>query len=164
MGLFSRKKTKPAPVASIPPYKSLLFECSKGFRGYKRYRLTTYGYEPIQRGIDALKIPNPKYQVDPEVDKYIFDLVGKQVEIRLLLNNDSTMPVFVNGNQIGTYFANSDEEKQLMHDFANGKIESVHVRIEWAPQNIISTNKKGKLEVNVEERYKSFLFVKRSES
>lgn len=163
MGLFSRKKAKPTPTASVPPYKSLFFECSKGFRGYKRYRLTTYGYEPTKRGIDALKIPNPKYNVDPEVDKYIFDLVGKQVEIRLLLNDDAIMPVLVNGNQIGTYFAYTDEEKQLPHDFANGRIESVHVRIEWNPQNIISTNKKGKLEVNVEERYKSYLFVKRAE-
>ena len=82
----------------------------------------------------------------------------------MLLNNDTTMPVLVDGNQIGTYFAYTDEEKQLVHDFANGGIESVHVRIEWTQKNIISTDKKGKLKANAEERYNSYLFVKRPEA
>lgn len=62
MGLFKRKKEKTA-TNSHANYKSLFFVCTEHFRGYKRYRLTTYGYEPTQRGIDALKIPNPKYKV-----------------------------------------------------------------------------------------------------
>jgi len=166
MGLFDAFKKKPAP-APLPTAtgKAYKFINSSNFRGFKRYYLITYKQPNVKEGIDALKKPNPKYKEGGEESKYIFDLKQAPIEIREGTHSGN-MPfllVFANGQQVGNYYVNTDEEKQLLNDFRNGKIEKVFVRVEWREEVVFLPDKKGEMKTETEERSRSYLYVKRIE-
>lgn len=164
MGLFdafNKKKVQPLPITG----KTYKFINSGGFRGFKRYFLVTRNYPTIQDGIDALKKPNPKYTNGGEESRYIFDLTQAVIEIAegTHSGNQTYLLVIADGHHVGNFYINSDEDRQLLEDFRKGRIEKVHVRIEWKEEKTSSLEKNGKIKTVTEERGRSYLFIKRKE-
>ncbi len=166
MGLFDAFKKKPAP-APLPQVtgQTYKFINSRGFRGYKRFYLVTRNYPSAQEGIAAIRRPNPAYEYGNGKDRYLYDLEQAVIEISEGTHSGNELYLFVlaNGHHVGNFYLNSDEDKQLYQAFRKGKVEKVHVRIECETQRIFSTDKKGREKIEIEERFRSFLYVKREE-
>lgn len=163
MGLFDAFKKKPAPLPATG--KTYNFINNSNFRGFKRYYLITYKQSGVQEGIDALKKPNPAYKKGGEEAKYIFDLKQAPIEIRegTHSGNNPFLLVFANGQHVGNYYVNTDEEKQLLNDFRNNMIEKVFIRVEWREEVVFLPDKNGETKSKTEERFRSYLYVKRKE-
>ena len=184
MGLFSAfsKKTvkngkketvkKNNKVSSKSEEKILgvyTFTQHSNFRGFKRLKLTCFGYEPITKGIDALKIPNPKYippaDGKPSSDnpEYIFDIKGKTIEVQQVrygpFESEICLRVFIDNNHIGTYFIHDDYDKSIYDAFSSDKVEQVHIRFD-TDINVVGV-KQDKLVYDV--RYFTYLFIKMKE-
>lgn len=138
------------------------FEQAKGFRGFKRVPLTHHGYQPIEESINALKIKNPKHKEDPEEPEYTFDFEGADITIKNIQygtrKTDKSLLVFVNDRHIGTYFYNTEDDrnKTVFKSFEKGKIEKVYVKMDR--EFVVGKNRWGKL--TTEERYAPCLLVK----
>ena len=163
--VFSRKAENDSPTSNEKILKTHSFIQSSNFKGYKRIKLTTYGFESITKGIDALKKPNPQYipPIDnehfPENAEYIFDIKDKPIEIQQvqygMSKNEICLRVFVDSNHVGTFFIHDDIAKSYYDAFDNNRIESVHIRFD--SENIVG---KEKNKLILEVRYSTYLFVK----
>ena len=130
MGFFDLFKSKPEPPAVAPsPIETLLvmnYKHSKGFRGFKRIRLATYGDDVAQRNIRKL------------LDQEISD-VTLTVKVD---NNNFTEPtrfldVAADGLHVGTHYPHGDNKYIDM--ILAGQIDQVHVRLKDAGDKYIST-------------------------
>lgn len=155
MGLFGRKKkAEPAKLSEIT------FMQAGSFRGFKRFRLTNYGYEPAQIGLRKLRIENPEYNGDDSVPKYIFDFKNKLITIREIEFEVPAIAVFVDGNQIGSLFSTTDEEKNMINKLFSDGISSAYAKVEYKIGAIAYTDKKDNLAFAPTEKYMTYLLVK----
>lgn len=158
MGLFGKKKkVEPAQLPEIT------FTQAGSFRGFRRFRLTNYGYEPAQVGLKALQIENPKYNGDDSEPKYLFDFKNKQVTIRKIEFEVPAIAVFVDNKQIGSLFSNTDEEKDMIEKMFSNRISAVYARAEYTIGQIAYTDKKNNLAFKKQEKIMTYLFVKYEE-
>ena len=145
MGLFDMFKKKDGQKDS----SQYRFINSDTFRGYKRHQLTTHKIS--DEWIDKYKPKKSKN--DGETIMWVNDLPGAEVIIQPTESNGNKfMRVYLDGELLGTRNTNSDKDVALYEDLIGGKIEAVHVRIEWATlksANISNTS--------------TYLFVKRRE-
>lgn len=155
MGLFGKKK-KEEPAQP----QEITFIQASSFRGFRRFRLTNYGYEPAQIGLKSLQMKNPKYNGDDSEPEYIFDFKNKQVTIRKIEFEVPAIAVFVDGNQIGSLFSTTDEEKDMIKKLFSNKIGAVYARAEYVIGQIAYTDKKNNLAFKKQEKYMTHLFVK----
>lgn len=160
MGLFGKKKkTKNAPAAKVniipvakmpePPKAKVLFKQqfkqSNGFRGYKRFHVSYYGYKLAEEGIAKMRERG-------------WDLKDADILLEALEVNDNRfIQVTVNGCLIGSvmfYYLNEEQKDRIEQQFFKGKVDGAHVRIEY--ENVINLS-----EPNAEftQREKIHLFL-----
>lgn len=173
MALFGKKKEKQSQSYTVtrapePPQKvlrSITYPYSSVFKGTRRCKLAAYGSATAQAGIDALKIPNPAKQFDPNEQSFIFNFNGAKITIQEVEygypgtngRKDRFLKVFVGPHHIGSIF------QPYIGDYAPyasaliwGRAELVHIKIE--PTSVVFTNEKG--EMTIGERYNPYIFVK----
>ncbi len=134
------------------------FKQSDTFRGYKRIHLSTYKYEPIQKGLKAVRKKNPDYHLGSDKPKYIYDFANKTITIKksAYAEDGACMLIMVDNNHVGTIFDNNNNE-QIINDFETGKIEAVYLKIDQGQEY---NGKKDKVEYS-DDSVEAFLFVKR---
>lgn len=118
MKLFDLFKTPPA--ADSDPSKTLLsmtFKHSKGFRGFKRIRLTTYGDKVAQKNIKKL--------LDAEISDVTLTV---KVDNKNFTEPEYLIDVAVDGLHIGTHYANGDNSR--IDAVRSGMVDKVHIRLE----------------------------------
>lgn len=149
-----------APKA--PEGRILEFVQYPHFRGFKRLRLTTYDFDSITKSLEELRIPNPQYEGDSSLSKYIFDFTNRSIVLKEIFNgNQSILLVLVDGSyHVGTFFPHTDEEYNYYQAIFSPSLQAIHLRIEYVEQNILYTDEKGALKTIVEDRYKAYLFIK----
>lgn len=123
MGIFSKKTAAPKRFSSdvrIEIIDSLQFPQSGTFRGYKRFRLTTYQEPGVEEGLRALSSAGS------------YDLKGRTISIiRKRVSGASTSPfevaeIFVDNNKVGCIYDHNDACGGLF----SAPFDKVHVRIE----------------------------------
>lgn len=126
------------------------FTQSKRFNGYKRFRVSYYGYEPAEEGLKQFHrlgsiLDNAEILLNPA------DYGGSRM-----------IEVYVNGFRIGTVFFGNDDndaadfiENKLLH----GLVTDAHIRFET--QTVIGRGKFGR--TTTEERDRIYLFLKAAE-
>lgn len=126
------------------------FTQSQRFNGYKRFRVSYYGYEPAEEGLKQ------------------FHRLGSSLDgAEILLNPASRgsfqmIDVFVNGFFIGSvFFGNDDDDATefIENKLLRGLVTDAHVRFEI--QTVIGKGKFGR--AVTEERDRIHLFLKASE-
>lgn len=173
MGLFGRKKKEkqvnvtweladvPAPVV----LRSVTYNYSPGFRGSRRIKLASDGSETAQAGINALKIPNPAHEFEPNEPDAYFDFNGAKIKIeeleygRVKGNSlrERLLKVYVNGHHIGTIFQPYvGEYAEYASALIWGRASIVHIKIE--PVMEYYRNKAGALVPFFV--YQPYIFVK----
>ena len=154
--LFSKKKDKQqeqrkgnlVELKRGPTGVEYHYTISSNFRGYKRTKLVTYGWQATQSGIAFLQA---KYGT--------LDLKGKELCISQICTTDVSEVgheedlehyayVFtVEGNQIGTMFYRDDERSLYFYNaIREEKISNVYIKIE-----------------EVEDTFETYLFIKTNE-
>ena len=108
MGLFKKKKkTEPKPVPPI----AYAYTQTENYRGFKRIKLSSYGYKPAQDGIHALTGS---------------DLTGAEIQIRVFRDDAPRCVVVVGGYEIGTVWQHSFDQFDAL---STGKVEAIRVEI-----------------------------------
>lgn len=107
MMLFKKKKTEPKPrVVSSHEYIQ-----SNTYRGYKRQKLSSYGYQPALEGISALSG---------------LDLTGANIRLDYINDEYKCVQVYVGPHLAGTIW---DYSCANFADIIGGKVASVRVEI-----------------------------------
>ena len=108
MALFNiGRKTK-----SGYPETNYIYTQADTYRGYKRIKLSSYGYKPAQDGIKAVSR---------------MDLSGADIKIVVCDKPDSPYAlVLVGKHHVGTIFKNSFDK---FNDLKNGKVDSIRLEI-----------------------------------
>ena len=153
------------------------FSQSPHFRGFKKIRLSTYNYQPIKDGIDALKQPNQLYDEysDPNIDskklkigkkveKYKFDFKGKEIILRELdYGNGHCIIVLVDNHHVGTWWIESTNADYYEY-LQQGKISGIYLKIEGGPYKVFDKFMNDRFDIlEGESEYNSYLFVKINE-
>lgn len=107
MMLFKKKKkpTAPAPLAIFN------YSQTKNYRGFKRYKLSSYGHEPAQDGIAALRDA---------------DLTDSQISISVIMDEYPRAVICVDQYEVGTIWRHSFDQFPALMD---GKVSAVRVEI-----------------------------------
>lgn len=130
MGFFDLFKSKPEPPADAPsPVETLLvmnYKHSKGFRGFKRIRLTTYKDNVAQRNIKKL--------LDQEISEVTLTV---KVDNVTATEPYKLVDVKANGLHVGTHYSHGDTE--YVDLILAGSIDAVHLRLEDAGDRYNST-------------------------
>lgn len=135
--LFFKRNTKKPSTPGLDTLYGATYSHSKGFRGFKRIRLTTYGEKLANDGIRKLMKSNPPD--DP------FNIDNRTIRLEVVRDNSSfTEPqhylnVYVDGLRIGTSY--SCREEYISH-IVSGHVDKVHVKIE-----------------DDDDRFSSYLFI-----
>ena len=111
MGLFSKK----------PQLKTYLFHQAKGFRGFHRYPIVTFGNDTAMKNCDTLA----------NKDLSDCNIIFKEAKYA----QGTYLQVFIDNLQIGSIF----KEDQI-NDMQNGKILDIHVRFEQENVNFEMRN------------------------
>ena len=126
------------------------FTQSKRFNGYKRFRVSYYGYGPAEEGLKQF------HRLGSLLD-------GAEILLNPAAHGGSRMiEVYVNGFRIGTVFFGSDDDD--VTDFIENKLLLGHVtdaHVRFETQTVIGRGKFGR--TVTEERDKIYLFLKASE-
>lgn len=154
MNLFNSVKDHILKASESNEHK---FQQSDTFKGYKRVHLSTYGYEPVQKGLKAVRKRNPEYFPGKDEPKYIYDFAGKTITIKksYYQAQDFCFQIMVDKNHVGTIFPDQDN-KNITSAIDSDKVESVYLKID--PDQEYNA-KKNKV-VYSDERVTAFLFVK----
>lgn len=105
--IFDKLKKQTAPTAAIS-YKYIQ---SDNYRGFKRLRLTAYGYAPAMKGVKA-------------VSK--MDITGAEITINIIGGEHTRAEVYVGRHHVGTIWKQAFDEFSI---FKNGKVQAVRVEI-----------------------------------
>ena len=103
--MFFRKKKEPVPDAAFT------YPQSENYRGFKRIKLSSYGYKQAEDGIQALTGK---------------DLAGSDVKLSIYMDDSPRAMVSVNGTAVGTIWKHSFDKFTTLK---NGKIAAVRVEI-----------------------------------
>lgn len=103
--MFFRKKKEPAPDVAFT------YTQSENYRGFKRIKLSSYGYKPAEDGIQALTGK---------------DLAGSDIKLSIYMDDSPRAMVSVNGTAVGTIWKHSFDK---FTSLKNGKITAVRVEI-----------------------------------
>lgn len=108
MGLFNKKKkTAPAPT----PSAFYIYNQTENYRGFKRIKLSSYGYEPALDGIRALTD---------------VDLTDAEIKISIFDGDSPRAVVSVGKHEVGTIWQHSFDK---FHALRSGKVEAVRLEI-----------------------------------
>lgn len=107
MSLFGKKKKKPVGKPAV----FYIYTQSENYRGFKRYKLSSYGHAPAEDGIRKL------------ADK---DLTGANIKISIFEDEYPRAVVSVAGNEVGTIWKHSFDK---FNDVKSGRIEAVRLEI-----------------------------------
>lgn len=125
MGLFSKLvKTESKPVQKTYTYKQ-----ASGFRGTKRFNIATFGDKFAETGIKAV---------------FGADLKGANIAFKDIPNG---LAVYVNENNIGALWANSDTDRAIIDRIKRNDVETIYIKVD-------TENVGGK------DRQKAYLFAK----
>lgn len=102
---FRKKKKEPTPDVAFT------YPQSEHYRGFKRIKLSSYGYKPAEDGIRALTGK---------------DLAGSDVKLSIYMDDSPRAMVSVNGTTVGTIWKHSFDKFTTLK---NGKIAAVRVEI-----------------------------------
>lgn len=120
---------------------------SKSFKGYKRFGVSYYGYEPAENGLARFK-------------KSGQNLEGADIKLKFVKRQDGHfVDVLINDYLVGSviFWDKSDEGYLFFKNkFCNGKVSHAHIRFDT--ETVVGIDKKGK-SVQV-DRDKIFLFLK----
>ena len=109
MGLFSRKKNVPKNDVFFEQE----FTQAESFRGFKRAKLSTYGYKPIEKSLAKLKP---------------YDFTGRSITLRgIKYDGGRCLLVLVDGNHIGTMFGKTYED--VYKAILKGKATAAYVMV-----------------------------------
>ena len=103
--LFKRKSSGPKPKAVYT------YPQTEDFRGFKRIKLSSYGYKPAQDGIRALTGK---------------DLSGSKIKISIFADDNTRAVVSVDDHILGSIWERFDNFDLLRR----GKIAAVHLVVE----------------------------------
>ena len=123
--LFKQTQTEAAPL----PVETLLvmqYKHSKGFRGFKRIRLATYGDDAAQENIRKL--------LDQEISTVTLTVKVDNINFT---TPECFVDVAADGLHIGTHYPNGD--MQHVDRILSGYIDQVHLRLEDAGDRYNST-------------------------
>lgn len=126
LNLFSKK-------SSVPDLKAYAMPQAHGFKGFKRLYLTNHNDKESEKGLKNLKKTN-------------FNFTDKEISLQeFKYNNDKNVGicVSVDGNKIGTFFANTEEDRKFLDIIHSGNFEKLYAKVEA-----------------VSDRYNSYLFIK----
>lgn len=130
MGFFDIFKAPKEPTpAAAPPVETLLvmnYKHSKGFKGFKRIRLVTYGDDDAQRNIKRL--------LDQEISDVTLTVKVDNVTATEPYN---LVDVKANGLHVGTHYSHGDTE--YVDLILAGSIDKVHLKLEDAGDRYNST-------------------------
>lgn len=126
LNLFSKK-------SPAPDLKAYAMPQAHGFKGFKRLYLTNHNDKESEKGLKALK-------------KSDFDFTNKTITLEeFRYNNDKNVgiAVSVDGNKIGSFFANAEEDKKYLDIIHSGNFEKLYAKVEASS-----------------DRYNTYLFIK----
>ena len=103
--LFRKKNKEPMPDVAFT------YPQSENSRGFKRIKLSSYGYKPAEDGIQALTGK---------------DLAGSDVKLSIYMDDSPRAMVSVNGTAVGTIWKRSFDK---FASLKNGKMTAVRVEI-----------------------------------
>ena len=103
--LFRKKNKEPMPDVTFT------YPQAENYRGFKRIKLSSYGYKPAEDGIQALTGKN---------------LAGSDVKLSIYMDDSPRAMVSVNGTAVGTIWKHSFDKFTTLK---NGKIVAVRVEI-----------------------------------
>ena len=109
----SQQKTQ-KQTERIESEKSITYKQSHSFRGFKRIKLSSYGNKESLDGIAAF------------TDK---DISEATITVRVIKGENSRAEVYVEGQQVGTVWADSGWA-EYYEDLKNNRVDKVMVRIE----------------------------------
>ena len=160
------------------------FKQSSSFRGFKRIKLTTYGYKTITAGILKLAKNNPEYiKTDRDINtngkqyknstiinKYIFDLTNSSI-LFFPKHKDGYefIQVYCNGQHVGTIFKpndNSDYRMDFYKAIKNKQVDAAHLEISGGSYEIIDrlNNEKYKITKQNDESFTVYLYIHKKQS
>ena len=114
--------------------------------GYFHMWVSNYGYPPAQKTLKALAKKNKEYRKDKTQPKYIFDIKKAKITLDpITVNGELAYHVLVDGGIVGTLFQSYDNNIEYFPAIIHGKVEAVHLSIEYD---------------NINEKYKTRLYVK----
>lgn len=122
------------------------FVQSHSFKGYKRFNVSYYGYEPAEKGLAKFRQSGS-------------DLDGAEIILQFVKRGQfNFVDVQINNFLVGsvTMWSDDDVLTFFRKQFCTGKVTKAHIKIEY--ETILSEDKKGKLIQN--EREKIYLFLK----
>lgn len=105
MALFGKKKKKPAGI-------NYLYSQAENHDGFKRVKLSSYGYKPAMNGVDALSGK---------------DLSKAEIKITVIEDEYPRAVVSVKNHEVGTIFKRSFSNFDLIK---KGKINQVYLVVE----------------------------------
>lgn len=150
--MFGKKKSK------ILPYPQYGFWQTDNYDGFEKFYLSTNGYEPIQKGLESIRILNPNYKTAPPSERYYFDLRGKAVT--LVHYRKNILQVYVGNSHVATLFIDQPDEMDFLKRLIDGKISQVHLDIKYDPIIYFEKKPLRKQKTIIEDGYKAFLYVK----
>ena len=103
--MFFRKKKEPVPDVAFT------YPQSEHYNGFKRIKLSSYGYKPAEDGIQALTGK---------------DLAGSKIKISIFMDDSPRAMVTIDGTAVGTIWKRSFDK---FTSLKNGKITAVRVEI-----------------------------------
>ena len=123
---------------------------SHSFRGYKRFIVSYYGYEPAEKGLARFKESGQ-------------NLEGADIVLKFVKRGQSNfVDVQVNNYLIGSITMWNDDDAVLdyfKNVFCSGKVTKAHIRIE--SETIMTTDKRGRKIQDESDRI--YLFLKSEE-
>ena len=131
MFLFKKKKEDPKQI-SIVEEKRYPIPYSKGYRGFKSFQVSVYGYEESEK--------NMRYFYDKDLSNSVFEFVSTTD------NDYKLMCLYIDNLKVGAIF-----DPNQVYAIENGLIEKIHAE---PKKEIVLGNK------CTEERHRLSIFVK----
>lgn len=156
-------------------YKEVAFTQSGTFRGYKRISLSVSSVTDGHNNIKSLGYLNPSFYDDPELrvvpnnigtiwydtDKYLFNLKGKTITIRLPLDKAISSPVFVAGKVVGTFLYRDDFQGAEFYDaLMNNRASAAYIKFQHRNKCECVTDNNGHDRIVVSDSFRAYLFLK----
>ena len=112
MGLLSSFFGKKKPAQPL----SLSFPQAEHFRGFKKYKIASYGFDDAEHNLDALKTVKLK---------------GNMITLKLIKckNNSDAFLVYVDDLVIGTIFFSNGNYPELLNGFRTNQICGLYVKL-----------------------------------
>ena len=113
MGLLSKLFSKSELMT-----KSIELMQSKQFKGFKRYKITNFGYDEAEENIKKIKAINPK-----------MDFTGTVIRLDYIICETRTeaLAVYLADLRIGTIFFN-DTYLELLKAYKENRITAAHIK------------------------------------